>query len=41
MDHVDEFELHLFQGLSGSIPKGYNSPNGPTSQGLHKIPLIH
>ena len=28
----------LFQGLSGSIPKGYNTPKGPTSQGSHRIP---
>ena len=31
----------LLQGLSGSIPKGYNTPKGPTSKGLHKIPQIH
>ena len=30
----------LFQGLSGSIPKGYNTPKGPTSKGLHRIPQI-
>ena len=30
----------LFQGLSGSIPKGYNTSKGPTSKGLHRIPQI-